>query len=169
MSADKEAFRLYILTSLVVTVKQGLRSTQDFARRESVDALSRLVRTYPRHPKFADLVCLRHEDPEADFFANVHHIQLHRRTRAFRRLAKACSEGGGDVIGQGSCMEFLLPLANRVLFTPTTNTEQNLVAEAVGVVGAVSRLLSWTNYSFVLGHYLRQLAKSIEHQRNLIK
>lgn len=167
MPADKEAFHLFVLGSLVVTVKQGLRSAQDFARRESVDALSRLIQAYPRHPKFADLVCLRHEDPEADFFSNVQHIQLHRRTRAFRKLAKYCSEGG--VVGQGSCLEFLLPLANRVVFAPTTNTEQNLVAEAVGVIGAVSRLLSWTNYSFVLGHYLRQLARSREFQRNLIK
>ncbi len=115
---------------------------------------------------FSDLSCLLHEDPEADFFQNVRHIQLHRRTRAFRRLASACSEGR---IGQTSCLNFLLPLANHVVFALTTNTEQNLVSEAMGVVGAVARHLSWTNYSFILGHYLRQLDKSREFQKNLIK
>lgn len=159
-------FHHYILQSVTTTIKQGLRSKHDFARQEAIDILSQLVQTYDHHPKFSDMACLYHHEPEADFFLNVKHIQLHRRTRAFRKLARVCSEGS---VGQSSCLNFLLPLANHVVFRTSTNTEQNLVAEAVNVVGAISRLLSWNNYSFILGHYLRQLSKSREFQKNLIK
>jgi U3 small nucleolar RNA-associated protein 20 len=149
-----------------MTVKQGLRSKEDFARREVINLLSKLVHAYSHHPKFTDLACLLHSDPEADFFLNVRHIQLHRRTRAYRKLSMLCSEGH---IGQASCLAFLLPLANHVVFAPSTNTEQNLITEAVNVVGGVSKHLSWNNYSFILGHYLRQLSKSKDFQKNLIK
>ncbi len=94
-------------------VKQGLRSKAEFARHESISTLSQLVKTYPTHPRFSDIVPLTHKEMEADFFENVKHIQLHRRTRAFRRLANVCAEGG---VSQTSYMWFLLPLANQVSF-----------------------------------------------------
>lgn len=164
--SDKEAINLFVLTSMVATVKQGLRSKQDFARHESISVLSSLVKTFGHHSRFNDLLPLSHQDPEVDFFLNVDHIQLHRRTRAFRKLCTVCSDGS---IGQTNCLEFVLPLANHVIFMPTTNVEQNLVAEVVNVIGAVSSHLSWSRYSFLLGHYLRLLPKKRDIQKNLIK
>ena len=151
---------------MVTMVKQGLRSKQDFARLESISTLSDLVKTFSQHPRFQDLFLLSHADPEVDFFLNVHHIQLHRRTRAFRKLCAVCSGGS---IGQTNCLGFVLPLANHVIFLPTTNVEQNLVAEAVNVIGAVSSHLSWARYSFILCHYLRLLPRKRDNQKNLIK
>ena len=163
---DGEVFELFVLTSMVTAIKEGLRSKQKVARDEFISLLSSLIQNFSHYPRLSDMATLSNKDPEADFFKNVVHIQLHRRTRAFRKLAKVCSEG---VIGQTNCLNFLLPLANHVVFTPSTNTEQNLLAEAVNVIGAISRQLSWTNYSFILGHYLRQLFKSRDIQKNLIK
>lgn len=57
----------------------------------------------------------------------------------------------------------------QVIFHPTTNVEQNLVAEAINVIGAISSHLSWSNYYFIITHYLRQLPKQIEIQRSLVK
>ena len=163
---DREAFNLFVLTSMVTAVKKGLRSKQEFARHEVISILSDLVQTFSHHSRFCDLSLLSHSDPEADFFLNVKHIQLHRRTRAFRKLAKICFEGS---IRETNSLDFVLPLANQVMFRPTANTEQNLLAEAVNVIGAVSRHLSWANYSFLLGHYLRQLTKLRDIQKNLMK
>ncbi len=70
------------------------------------------MKAYPTHPRFSDLVALGHHEAEADFFENIKHIQLHRRTRAFRKLASVCSEGDG--VSQAAYMWFLLPLANQV-------------------------------------------------------
>ncbi len=147
-------------------MKQGLRSKEAFARHEFITILSDLVQRYRHHPSLSDMFVLKHEDPDADFFTNVKHIQLHRRTRAFQKLGKVCSEGS---IGQGNCLNFVLPLANQVVFAPTTNTEHNLVAGAINVIGGVARQLSWKNYSFILSHYLRQLSQSRDHQNNLIR
>ena len=58
---------------------------------------------------------------------------------------------------------------SQVVFTPSTNTEQNLVAEAINVIGAVAAQLKWANYCFMLRHYLRQLPKRKELQKTLIK
>ena len=57
------------------------------------------------------MTALSHKETEADFFENVKHIQLHRRTRAFKKLAGVCSEA---TVSQASFMGFLLPLANQV-------------------------------------------------------
>lgn len=96
---------------MVAAVKKGLRSRLEFARVEFIAVLSQLVKAYPTHPKFSSMAPLSHHEPEADFFENVKHIQLHRRTRAFRKLAALCAEGA---LSRQSVMNFILPLANHV-------------------------------------------------------
>ena len=39
---------------------------------------------------YPDLALLINEDAEVDFFNNIAHLQLHRRSRALLRLAKVC-------------------------------------------------------------------------------
>lgn len=58
-------------------------------RQEALALLRRCAEMLPE--TFPDLVALSHADPEADFFLNVAHIQMHRRARAFYRLAVAIS------------------------------------------------------------------------------
>ena len=138
-----------------------------FARHESVSILSSLVKSYPTHPKFSDMAThLTHAEKEADFFENVRHIQLHRRTRAMRRLAAACREG--QLIPH-SMTAFLVPLANQVIFHSTSNMEQNLVAESVNVVSGMCSRLKWTNYCYLLRHYLRLITKKPDIQKILIR
>lgn len=54
--------------------------------QEHVDLLRQLVCAFPA--RFQDLMRLTDPDPELDFFNNVAHLQLHRRSRAFYRLKK---------------------------------------------------------------------------------
>ena len=63
-----------------------------------------------------------------------------------RRLAEACS---GGALTLSSITTFLLPLAAQVIFGVQSNAEQNLVAEAVGVVGAVAKWMKWSLSSLV--------------------
>ena len=121
---------------------------------------------------------LSHKDPEADFFENIRHIQLHRRTKALRKLAAVVSSSSslslssapeGTPLSNGSIMSFLLPLASQVVFTPSGNVEQNLKAEAVSVIGAVASRLGWNAYSSLLRHYLRQLPKRSDIQKTIIR
>lgn len=136
--ADKE-FGLLISDVMVGAVMRGLRSKHEvcnastfvvapvllclllsplpllqFARRESFSVLSQLVKTYPSWPLFSELRVLTHKDAEVDFFENVHHIQLHRRTKALRRLATACREG---TFSLQTATKFVLPTANQASLT----------------------------------------------------
>ena len=108
---DDDCFQLLVMTTMVAAVKKGLRSKLDFARQEYISVLSQLVKSFPTHPRFSSMASLSHHEPEADFFENVKHIQLHRRTRAFRKLAGLCAEG---TLTQACVMNFILPLANHV-------------------------------------------------------
>ena len=53
--------------------------------QEHVDLLRALALTFPE--QYPDLHALTDKDAELDFFNNVAHLQLHRRSRAFKRLA----------------------------------------------------------------------------------
>ena len=57
--------------------------------QEHVDLLRALALAFPA--RYPDLHALTDTDAELDFFNNVAHLQLHRRSRAFRRLANVGS------------------------------------------------------------------------------
>jgi hypothetical protein len=59
-------------------------NTTATVRCEFLSLAQRLAQRLPG--SFPDLATLTHADPEVDFFFNVCHIQLHRRTRALQRL-----------------------------------------------------------------------------------
>ena len=57
--------------------------------QEHVDLLRALALAFPA--RYPDLHAITDTDAELDFFNNVAHLQLHRRSRAFRRLANVGS------------------------------------------------------------------------------
>lgn len=125
------------------------------------------MKTYPYHPRFSDMATyLTHKDNDVDFFDNVNHLQLHRRTKAMRRLAGACRDG---LLSPHSMTAFLVPLANQVVFSSNSNVEQNLVAESVNVISGMCSQLKWTKYCYFLRHYLRLLTKKSDVHKILIR
>ncbi|CAI8031672.1 Small subunit processome component 20 homolog [Geodia barretti] len=162
-----EKFHYLVMNVVVTAVKKGLRSGQEFARLEYISVLSSLVKYYPLHPRFVDMAThLANEDKEADFFENVRHLQLHRHTKAMRKLATACKCGQ---LSPHSMTGFLVPLANQVLFHSTSNVEQNLVTESVNVISGMCLQLKWTKYCYFLRHYLRLLTKKSDVHKTLIR
>jgi U3 small nucleolar RNA-associated protein 20 len=57
------------------------------ALQEHLALLRRLALALPE--SFPDLAILSDDSDDKDFFSNVAHLQLHRRTRALGRLVKA--------------------------------------------------------------------------------
>jgi U3 small nucleolar RNA-associated protein 20 len=56
-----------------------------------MNLLAQLIRILPSsYPDLATLLNLT--DPEADFYYNINHVQIHRRVRAMRRFQKICLE-----------------------------------------------------------------------------
>lgn len=73
------------MKAFVHTLLPNLTAPSLVVRQEMLALLQRCVTCLPA--SFPDLVALAHEDPEADFFFNIAHIQLHRRSRALQKLA----------------------------------------------------------------------------------
>ena len=79
-------------------------------------------------------------DPEACFFQNITHMQVHRRARALLRLRtfleNSAEESGGA--GRGlrvaSLVHVLVPLVRHVVFESGKAQEHNLREEAVATV-----------------------------------
>ena len=138
-----------------------------FARLEFISILSSLVKCYPHHPRFIDMAThLANDDKETDFFENIRHLQLHRQTKAMRKLAAACKCGQ---LSPHSMTGFLAPLANQVLFHSTSNVEQNLLTESVNVISGMCLQLKWTKYCYFLRHNLRLLTKKSDVHKTLIR
>lgn len=56
--------------------------------QEHLGLLRRMALALPE--TFPDLSTLADDSDDLDFFSNVAHLQLHRRTRALGRLVKVC-------------------------------------------------------------------------------
>ena len=112
------------------------------------------------------MIILTNTNPEIDFFKNIRHLQLHRRTKVLRMLSIVCAKGD---LSQYSMMSFLLPLASHVVFSVPGEREHNLLLEAVNVIGGVALQLKWTNYYHLLRHYLRQLPRQTDTHKNIIR
>ncbi|KAJ3091156.1 U3 snoRNP protein [Quaeritorhiza haematococci] len=86
-----------VLFTIFPAVKRGMKLNESAARQEFVSVLGAMVRLFPELPQFKDMVpLLAGGDDEASFFSNIHHVQMHRRLRALRRLAAECGEGSPD-------------------------------------------------------------------------
>ena len=112
------------------------------------------------------MIILTNTNPEIDFFKNIRHLQLHRRTKALRMLSIVCAKGD---LSRYSMMSFLLPLASHVVFCVPGEREHNLLLEAVNVIGGVASQLKWSNYYHLLRHYLRQLPRQTDTHKNIIR
>ena len=60
-----------------------------FLLQEHLAVLRTMVLAFP--DRFAELAALADADEEIDFFRNIAHIQLHRRSRALSRLKRVRS------------------------------------------------------------------------------
>ncbi|KAL3817639.1 hypothetical protein ACHAXA_011727 [Cyclostephanos tholiformis] len=123
---------------------------------------------------YGDLRCLiRNDDQELDFFLNLTHVQLHRRTRAFNRLRKMLC-ANNDLAGQlplfsdQSFGNILLPLAMHPVYECNSNDEEAYVVEAIATVGEIAKHLPWGKYNSTLQSVLNNLVRYPDQERYLI-
>ncbi|KJE89941.1 hypothetical protein, variant [Capsaspora owczarzaki ATCC 30864] len=151
-----------ILQIIVPAIKIGVRVAQDAVRNEVVGLLRALVEKFPTHPQFADMTrCGR-----AAFFVNICHVQLHRRARAMRILARCADEGR---LAQSSIVHYFLPLISHVVIETTRSSDHNIVTEAIRTVAMLARQLSWSHYYKAFQSALRTLKKNSELQTTIVR
>ncbi|KAG7401725.1 U3 snoRNP protein [Phytophthora boehmeriae] len=181
---------LNALESLVMPcVRASLRSTDENARRGFVTLLGSLADHHEVFAGFAfipaDLVLARNkEDPEADFFYNITHIQAHRRRRALQRLgalmddmatkANAQGEKQTDVDGKptwflnSTVNGIILPLVLHFVYETHAKSQESLRSEAAACVGSAAGLLGWSHYLALLRRLLKSIDGHVEVEEAII-
>ncbi|TFY61376.1 hypothetical protein EVJ58_g4545 [Rhodofomes roseus] len=133
-------------------LKNGLRSKNELVRAEILGVLSYAVLQCDSITSLQEMrPLLANGDEEANFFNNIHHVQLHRRTRAMRRLGEYCDAGN---LRSTTLSEIFVPLIANYNQS-SANIDHTLVNEAISVTGRMARQLNWGAYYAVTQHYLK--------------
>uniref|UniRef100_A0A8B9S342 UTP20 small subunit processome component n=1 Tax=Apteryx owenii TaxID=8824 RepID=A0A8B9S342_APTOW len=153
----EDDYRELIQHTLLESLRRGLKSKTESIQQDYTSLLACLIQTFPANPEFRDLVQLTNpHDPDMDFFENMKHIQIHRRARALRKLAKQLTEKK-IVLSSKSLQNYIMPYATTAIFNEKMLKHENMVTASVEVVGAVCRHLSWSAYLYHLKHFIHVL------------
>ena len=159
-------------TTLVHSLKMGISTKDSTARRSFVMLVSCVASSFNGSASerlFGDLCCLvREDDQELDFFLNVTHVQLHRRTRGLGRLRKMLSSDDQCNFVDQSLSNVLLPLALHPIYEYKSKSEEPFVIEAIATVGIIAKHLKWSKYNSTLQSVLANLPRYPDQERFLV-
>nr|XP_046234375.1 small subunit processome component 20 homolog isoform X2 [Scatophagus argus] len=165
VGAGEQIYRNIVQHTILDAVLKGLRSKTESVQHDYTTVLACLVKTFPSKKEFRDLVQLTdYNDPESDFFEHMKHIQIHRRGRALRKLAKQLTEGQ-VVLTPRSLQNYIMPYAMTALLDEKMLKHENMISASVEVVGAVCRRLTWSKYLYYLKHFIHILQTAQAEQK----
>ncbi|CAE6491084.1 unnamed protein product [Rhizoctonia solani] len=131
-------------------LRYGLRSKFELVRTEILSVIAHAVARCDSISSLSQLrPLLADGDDEANFFLNVYHIQIHRRTRALRRLADFAGN-----IRSTTLSDLFMPLVGQFVESVAT-TDHLLVNEAINTLGRMAAQLAWGSYNAAVQYYLR--------------
>jgi U3 small nucleolar RNA-associated protein 20 len=149
---DAPEFETIFTRILFAGLKNGLRSKNELVRSEILGVLAYAVTKCEAISFLQEMrVLLAGGDEEANFFNNIHHIQIHRRSRALRRLADQCDEGH---LRSNTLAEIFVPLVGNYI-TATSSVDHHLVNDAILTTGRMAKHLAWGAYYALVQKYLR--------------
>ncbi|EIW53914.1 uncharacterized protein TRAVEDRAFT_132229 [Trametes versicolor FP-101664 SS1] len=154
--ADKQGeYEETFLKVLYPGMKNGLHSKTELVRAELLSVLAHAVARCTNIASLQEMrVLLAGGDEEANFFNNIHHVQIHRRTRAIRRLAEYADQGH---LRSTTLAEVFIPLVANYIVS-TDSLDHHLVNEAINATGQMAKNLNWGAYYALVQRYLK-LAK----------
>jgi U3 small nucleolar RNA-associated protein 20 len=153
VAANPESeYQLVFLRKLYPALKNSLRSRNEMVRAEVLGVVAHAVRKCEHLTVLQDMrVLLADGDEEANVFNNVHHVQLHRRVRALRRLSEFCES---DQLRGSTLAEIFVPLVGNFI-TSAATVDHQLVNAAITTTGAMARQLTWGLYIVLVNRYLK--------------
>uniref|UniRef100_A0A8C4Z7G3 UTP20 small subunit processome component n=1 Tax=Gadus morhua TaxID=8049 RepID=A0A8C4Z7G3_GADMO len=158
-----ETYKEVVQKTLLEAVHKGLRSKT--VRHEYTTILACLVKTFPTKAEFRELVQLTdYNDPESDFFEHMKHIQIHRRGRALRKLAKQLSDGV-VVMSSRSLQSYIMPYTMTALFDPDMIKHEAMTSAGTEMVAAVCSKLTWSKYLYYLRQFIHVLQTGGSEQK----
>ncbi|KAI9465208.1 armadillo-type protein [Lactarius psammicola] len=140
------------LRKLFPGLKNGLRSKNEMVRADILSVIAYAVARCDRITALQDMkVLLEGGDDEANFFNNIHHVQLHRRIRALNRLAEHCDE---RQLRGSTLTDLFIPLVGHFVASPSS-LDHHLVTAAIMTTGRMAKQISWGPYYNLVQRYLK--------------
>ncbi|EJD40333.1 hypothetical protein AURDEDRAFT_146375 [Auricularia subglabra TFB-10046 SS5] len=161
VAADEAGGDIVLAFSRVVypAIKRALRSAAELVRAEVLGVLAHGVEKCDNMPSLVEMRgLLAGGDEEANFFNNIAHIQVHRRSRAMRRLVEYIDTGA---VCSATLSQVFVPLVSHPIYNSGT-TDHLLVNEAITTTGAIAKHLSWPAYFSLVQQYLRGIKEPKE-------
>ncbi|SCU81885.1 LAFA_0C07778g1_1 [Lachancea sp. 'fantastica'] len=157
---DARAAVKLIATDLLPEVKVGLRHKNVDVQAEYISVIAYIVGHSGYYSELDDMKVLLYDgDQEANFFANINHIQLHRRQRAIKRLGESASTLAADSIAH-----FLIPMIERYVYC-TDERYRNICNETISAIGLLSHFVTWSQYKALM----RRLISSLDSKPQFLK
>ena len=133
-------------------LKNGLRSKNEMVRMEVLGVIAYSVEQCQQVASLQEMrYLLENGDEEANFFNNILHVQVHRRSRALRRLADHCEKGN---LRSSTLADIFIPLVGNYIMS-TTSVDHHLVNDAILATGRMAKHLSWGAYHGLVQKYLK--------------
>lgn len=159
-----------VMSSVILPRIQNMNASEhEVLRNEGIQLLVTVVKLSNSEMNLSELAILCNEsDPDADFFDNVRHIQFHRRTRAFRKLAQVIiskrkegdsSNSTDTVISHSNVINYLLPLAVQTLKYQDLSKHQHLKDACLEAVSSAASIMPWSAYQKFLLQNLAGISK----------
>ena len=92
---------------------------------------------------------------DGDFFANITHVQIHRRAKALRQVRFLLTPKK-SLLCTSTLVNFVLPLVTSVVVETTKQIESQVRSEAIATLGAIARLLPWSHYCALIFRFLQE-------------
>jgi len=170
-SATDISWSKFVESSLVPGARMALKSPSDQIRRHSLSLIREISIGFQNssspnlHGDMSILAC--EENSDLDFYANILHVQTHRRCRALQRLRTRLNESSSKLTTH-SISNVLVPLVLQPIYECETTLQEELAQECVATVGALSRHLTWKKYHDVLWTALNQLSRHQSQEKLLV-
>ncbi|KAJ3175962.1 U3 snoRNP protein [Geranomyces variabilis] len=157
---------LKLITNVVLpAIKRGVKLNSIVVRSEFVNLLGQLVSSFPALRMVSDMRGLLADgDDEASFFANIYHLQIHRRVRALRRLAEECSKG---TLSPANVSNIFVPIVAHFIFESDRISDHNLINDAVTTIAACGSALNWGQYWALFKRILNAMTQRPELEKVL--
>ncbi|KAF8525998.1 hypothetical protein BU17DRAFT_83502 [Hysterangium stoloniferum] len=159
-------FQLIFMRLLLPALKNGLLSKVELVRNEVLGVLAHGVSKCNNIAALSELQpLLANGDSEANFFNNIHHIQIHRRTRALRRLADYVAT---DNVRSTTIAEIFIPIMHHFIVN-APNVDHILVDVAIATTGSLARRLKWGSYNALVRQFMALIKSKTVAERACVR
>ena len=169
-STDAGKLELFALTQAVLlpSLRKGAAEASELVRAEYLNVMAHVIRHNPEWLEVKDMhPLLVVSDDEASFFANILHIQHHRRLRALRRLATEAKKGS---LRSVNVAHFFIPLVEHFIFDKADDdSAHNLGAESIITIGELTSSMEWPQFKALFRRFSSYVQTKSELQKSIIK